>query len=286
MKKSLVLITIFLIVFQESRAQVGINTSIPDNSSILDIVSTSKGALLPRVSLLGDTDQSTINSPADGLTIFNTTTSAVNPIYGKQVMGGHYYFWWVDKWNRLLIEDDLAQLAVPEVVSILSFADGDPIATNYLSADIGSGHKQILFNLEVFDPLDLFDTSTYHFTANKTGFYEFKIQMGYQYVGVIAIPGLHRLGVSVPSFSNLPSSGVGNSHFGVLNDNRTLTSAGNLPNFISANGVMYMQAGQKVAFLSRYMDDSEFALLSSVPTLHLSFNRQDTNQVTITYFGG
>jgi hypothetical protein len=53
-------------------AQVGIGTIDPDASSILDIVSTSKGLLMPR---LNTTQRNAIASPAIGLMIYNTTSN-------------------------------------------------------------------------------------------------------------------------------------------------------------------------------------------------------------------
>ncbi|WP_460190682.1 fibrinogen-like YCDxxxxGGGW domain-containing protein [Urechidicola sp. KH5] len=56
------------------QAQVGINTTTPDPSSILDIQSNEAGLLIPR---LAETDKASIPAPiANGLMIFNTTTEA------------------------------------------------------------------------------------------------------------------------------------------------------------------------------------------------------------------
>jgi hypothetical protein len=56
------------------QAQVAINTdgSAPDNSAMLDIKSTSKGVLIPRMSL---TQRNAITSPATGLMVFQTDNS-------------------------------------------------------------------------------------------------------------------------------------------------------------------------------------------------------------------
>jgi hypothetical protein len=51
-------------------AQVGVGTTTPDTSSILDVSSTSKGLLMPR---LTTTERDNITLPATGLMIFNTT---------------------------------------------------------------------------------------------------------------------------------------------------------------------------------------------------------------------
>lgn len=54
-----------------SHAQVGINTTTPNPSSILDIESTNKGILIPRMTTL---QRNAITNPATSLLIFNITT--------------------------------------------------------------------------------------------------------------------------------------------------------------------------------------------------------------------
>ena len=65
------LLNLFLLIATISslNAQVGINTTTPDISSILDIESSDKGLLIPR---LTTTERNTIVSPANGLLIYNT----------------------------------------------------------------------------------------------------------------------------------------------------------------------------------------------------------------------
>ena len=55
-------------------AQVGVNTSTPNSSSLLDIQSTTKGLLVPR---LTNTQMNAVTSPATGLTIYNTDASSL-----------------------------------------------------------------------------------------------------------------------------------------------------------------------------------------------------------------
>jgi len=73
MKRVLILSVAFFILFQiKSFAQnVGINAtgSTPDNSAMLDISSTSKGLLIPRMT---QAERDAIASPATGLMIFQT----------------------------------------------------------------------------------------------------------------------------------------------------------------------------------------------------------------------
>ncbi|MFI2741942.1 hypothetical protein ACG2LH_04320 [Zhouia sp. PK063] len=83
-------------------AQVGINTTTPDPGSILDIKSTSKGLLIPRISLTSTTNQSPVTTTdssalTDGILVYNiATTSDVTP---------GFYYWKNTKWNRLSSEN-------------------------------------------------------------------------------------------------------------------------------------------------------------------------------------
>ena len=72
MKKSLILFTLLLAIsFNNLYAQVGINTdgSQPDNSAMLDVKSTDKGILIPRMT---QAQRDAIASPATGLMIYQT----------------------------------------------------------------------------------------------------------------------------------------------------------------------------------------------------------------------
>jgi chitinase len=75
---------LFLLAFALSiscAAQVGISTdgSVPDNSAALDIKSTQKGLLIPRMT---ETQIFSIVNPATGLIVYNTTTNCVNYFTG------------------------------------------------------------------------------------------------------------------------------------------------------------------------------------------------------------
>ena len=73
MKNNLSFLLLVLIFFHgTSFAQIGIGTIIPDSSSLLDLSSTTKGLLLPRMTT---SQQASILNPAVGLTIYNLTTS-------------------------------------------------------------------------------------------------------------------------------------------------------------------------------------------------------------------
>jgi len=70
-------------------AQVGINNSnaLPDNSAMLDVRSSNRGLLIPRIALTGTNDVITIPSPTLSLLIFNTATAGAG---STSVIPGYY----------------------------------------------------------------------------------------------------------------------------------------------------------------------------------------------------
>ena len=63
------IISAFLLAWFNSTAQVGINTTSPDSSSALDIVSTTQGVLTPRMTSV---QRVGISTPAQGLLVYDT----------------------------------------------------------------------------------------------------------------------------------------------------------------------------------------------------------------------
>lgn len=62
------------ILFITDNGNLGIGTSAPDASSLLDVYSTNKGLLIPNVALTGANDATTIASPATSLLVYNPGT--------------------------------------------------------------------------------------------------------------------------------------------------------------------------------------------------------------------
>lgn len=88
MKRFIITTSLVFITFFVKAQQVGINTTTPDISAVLDIVATDKGLLLPRVSLLDVANTtSPINTPVNGLFVYNTNATTTG---GKGV--GIYVF--------------------------------------------------------------------------------------------------------------------------------------------------------------------------------------------------
>jgi hypothetical protein len=100
MKKLFIAATLFFSL--QATAQVGIGTATPAASAQLEVNSTNKGFLPPRVPLVDINDASTIASPAAGLVVYNTATSGTSP---NNVVPGLYV--WNDSIWVFLKKDDL-----------------------------------------------------------------------------------------------------------------------------------------------------------------------------------
>lgn len=98
------------------------SAALPQSSAILELESTNKGFLAPRVTLSSNTDATTISSPATGLLVYNTGTG------GLTTAG--YMFWNGTEW-RTLEGHSLAAAAVTALQC--SAAVLSPASTNGVS---------------------------------------------------------------------------------------------------------------------------------------------------------
>ena len=81
-----------MLVASFAEAQTGIGTTTPNASAKLDVYSTNKGFLPPRVTLTSATDASTIASPAEGLLVYNLGSSGLQ---------AGYYYWNNTSWSTI-----------------------------------------------------------------------------------------------------------------------------------------------------------------------------------------
>ncbi|PQB04111.1 hypothetical protein [Aureitalea marina] len=80
----------FILAALQLQAQVGINTTTPADGAMLDIESTSKGLLIPRVALTSTAVNAPVTpEPVTGVLVFNTATDGTAP---NDVVPGFY--WW------------------------------------------------------------------------------------------------------------------------------------------------------------------------------------------------
>jgi len=92
MKNIFLILMISLAVYQAALSQnIGINSTgaTPAASAMLDIVSTDKGLLIPRVALTATNAAGPVTSPATSLLVYNTATAGTIP---NNVIPGYYYW--------------------------------------------------------------------------------------------------------------------------------------------------------------------------------------------------
>lgn len=125
MKKSVIFLQIFsLLASSISYAQIGLGTSSPDTSALLDLTSNTKGMLVPRMtSLLRDN----ISTPSQGLLIYNTTDLEFN----------YYESGWKDFSS--------GYMAVNSTLPITTYFPDDVVVTG-MSFSPKTGHYLAQFN--------------------------------------------------------------------------------------------------------------------------------------------
>ena len=130
----IVLLSLFIsLIISDVYAQVGVGTENPDDSAVLDVVSTDKGILIPRMT---ETERDAIASPADGLMIYQSDGNT-----------GFYYF-------------DSTEWKPMQPSSDFWVADGDNIYNNN-NGFVGIGTDTPRHQLEVGGEDGLLVTGTF-----------------------------------------------------------------------------------------------------------------------------
>ncbi|MGS4344882.1 beta strand repeat-containing protein [Myroides odoratus] len=135
MKKRLIPIALVMGAIS-ANAQVGIGTPTPNKSAELTIQADRRGLLIPNVSLLDTKDSKTIEfGNVNSLLVWNTATV-------KDVTPG-YYYWFVDKWERLTADSDIPAIVVNNFENILNM-DGDKV-TNLIKNIVRNTEGNVIY---------------------------------------------------------------------------------------------------------------------------------------------
>ena len=107
MKKTFFSLLILVFACNVNAQNVGVGTTTPNASAMLDITAANKGLLIPRVALTDVNDIVTIPSPSASLLIYNTATAGVVPL---NVTPGFYY-WNTIAWVSFVTSDNSLKAA-------------------------------------------------------------------------------------------------------------------------------------------------------------------------------
>jgi hypothetical protein len=148
MKKVLFYVVIAFAIFSSSSmmAQQGIGTNQPDKSAALDIVSTKRGLLIPRISIPDLNAASPVTAPATSLLVYN------EPAVGVTTEPGFYY-WDGGKWVRFMDTDSDHTTSVVAGQGIVVTPDTtDPNNTEYtVSLAKGASNQMVMVTKQVLD---------------------------------------------------------------------------------------------------------------------------------------
>lgn len=89
---------------EQAHAQQGFGTDKPHKSAAVDIQSSKRGLLIPRVGLESTKDKKTVNDPAQSLMVYNEKTQ-------NDVTPG-YYYWDTDHWVRFAKQSEITEITL------------------------------------------------------------------------------------------------------------------------------------------------------------------------------
>jgi hypothetical protein len=241
-------ILLFFITYS-TFAQTGIGTTTPNASAKLDVYSTNKGFLPPRVTLTSVSDATTIASPAEGLLVYNL---------GSVGLQAGYYYWNGANWATIATATSAGNgVASTDMVKLYgkaySSASGDiahanghtftvPVSGRYLFDFSSSGYlNQALMTITFKVRQGTTDLGTDFFTnANNNvhvvfeGKVEVNLQAGVSYNVFVTTTGSRDGGDYDRVFykqvaGNLPVTGQSVDYIQAsLSTNQALSSAGNI----------------------------------------------------------
>lgn len=169
MKKLLVFLISALALTNSFAQNVAINSdaSLPNNSAMLDVKSTSKGLLIPRVALAGTADVTTVPSPATSLMVYNTTAAGT----GTTAVVPGYYYWNGSAWVRLVS----STTTYSSTKTMIPFASGGSVTlttqANGTSGNVGlvGFGNNATTTIGRYGDIDLLTGPSYSFIAPTSG---------------------------------------------------------------------------------------------------------------------
>ncbi|SDQ67408.1 hypothetical protein SAMN05421664_2110 [Chryseobacterium soldanellicola] len=250
---------LFLGIFM--KAQVGIGTNSPDANTVLDLYSTSKGLLIPRVQLTGINDTATIpvtssaSSPEQGTVVYNLSNAGTSP---SNVFKDTFYIWTGTQWEGIAdLTDVRTEIGIRNTTHMLFTGNSATVSTAYTPSAY-SAWTNMDFSTERLDIGNIHAGGT--FTIPTTGLYSF--------FGIVALEVSTNSG-NVKSFGariiNANTSKVlATSYYGTVNGG----DEGDMPLYWMGT----LTAGTQIQIQYR-MRDVVSSTVSTVPTSNITVRK-------------
>ncbi|KFF20103.1 hypothetical protein [Chryseobacterium sp. JM1] len=167
-------ITFFFLlsIFSQMKTQVGIGTSSPDPGTVLDLVSTNTGLLIPRVSLQETTDMSTVPVSADdeGIIVYNINDAGTVP---KNVTKNTFYIWVQNEWQAIGEVPEIRNEITANNTTLQVFSGQLSSEVNFTTTNTYSPWTPISYSTEYYDGSNIHSAGI--FTIPETGLYSFSL---------------------------------------------------------------------------------------------------------------
>ena len=212
-----------------AQLKVGNNPTVINPSAMLDVESTNRGFLPPRVQLNSRLDQQTIQNPAPGLLVFNVGDSPLplNLYDSTTVRANNMYIWNGNSWERVI--DRNPDVFSPRIVS-------QAVLNNNGGVNF-SNNNVLVFSSNQFTPThsprDIPSGNNFgyrsdgSFVAPGKGFYQMYVMVSFKSYGGRNLTLTHG------------SSGVGVRNEGLRGNSNDVTG-----NVFHTSGIIFLAQGQ------------------------------------------
>nr|WP_315026586.1 hypothetical protein [uncultured Chryseobacterium sp.] len=172
---------LLLVLVLTVKAQVGIGTNTPDPNTILDLTSTNKGLLIPRVQLSGTNDTTTVpvtssaTSTDQGMLVYNLLNAGTTP---NNVLRDTFYIWTGTTWEAIGEVTDTRTEINNRNITELVFTGSPNASTVAYTASAYTAWTTLDFATERVDIGNVHSAGI--FTIPATGLYSFSgiVQLG------------------------------------------------------------------------------------------------------------
>lgn len=151
MKREIILLLVIVLLSAFGWSQTGIGVESPNDEAVLEIASSTKGVLLPKVALNNSAQTfhltTTAQNAHEGMLLYNTNTDVTGGL-----SGAGYYYWGGTQWQRLVSSDGSPNIFLPNPGDFDTTGGGTP--TSAVLGIIGNSNARLRLTAGLADTFD------------------------------------------------------------------------------------------------------------------------------------